>query len=154
MSVSEPSVEEAGTPATPSPRGRGATHLDLRFGKEHRLLTPKEFKQVFDGAVFKASHRCLLLLAIPTTGSVARMGLVIAKKHAKLAVQRNRMKRQLRESFRYHQSQLVGLDIVALAKPGLWQQDNATMRATIDEQWQRLLKQKRKAVLTSVVSEP
>jgi ribonuclease P protein component len=127
------------------------TGFDLSFGKQHRLLTPRQFKAVFDGALFKASHRSLLLLAIPCSesnalpDSPARLGLVVAKKHARHAVQRNRLKRQLRESFRHHKSELAGLDIVALVKPGLWQMENPAIRAIIEEQWTRLLKQKRRA---------
>ena len=119
--------------------------LDLRFGKSQRLLTPREFKAVFDGACFKSSHRSLLLLAIPAPAGQARLGLVIAKKHARLAVERNRIKRQLRESFRHHQQALAGLDIVALAKPGLVQLNNEGLRKLIEEQWQRLLRQQQKA---------
>ena len=85
--------------------------------------------------------------------SPARLGLVIAKKHVRLAVQRNRVKRQLRESFRRHQQVLVGLDIVVLARPGLGKLDNATLRAMIDAQWQRLLKQQRKQAQDSGVEQ-
>ena len=112
---------------------------------------PREFKAVFDGALFKASHRSLLLLAIPCADlaapadSPARLGLVVAKKHARHAVQRNRLKRLLRDSFRHHKAELAGLDIVALVKPGLWQMKNPAIRAVIEEQWARLLKQKRRS---------
>lgn len=132
------------------PRDHTPAGYDLCFGKQHRLLTPREFKAVFDGALFKASHRSLLLLAIPAVDTPsqpdapARLGLVVAKKHARLAVQRNRLKRLLRESFRHHKAELTGLDIVALVKPGLWQQENSAIRAIIEEQWARLLKQKRR----------
>jgi ribonuclease P protein component len=68
------------------------------------------------------------------------------KKHARLAVERNRLKRLLRESFRHHKMELAGLDIVALVKPGLWQMDNRAIRTVIEEQWARLLKQRRKAI--------
>lgn len=74
----------------------------------------------------------------------ARLGLVIAKKHVRFAVQRNRIKRQLRESFRHQQEPLMGLDIVALARAGLGKLDNAQLRNMLEAQWQRLLKQKRK----------
>lgn len=126
------------------------TRTDQRFCKQQRLLLPREFKAVFDAATIKASHKSLLLLARPTDTATAvatpRLGLVVAKKHARLAVQRNRIKRLLRESFRRHQSVLAGLDIIALARPGLWQMDNQTLIATIEAQWQRLLKQKQRGV--------
>lgn len=135
----------------PSTQISPCSGFDLCFGKQHRLLTPREFKAVFDGALFKASHRSLLLLAIPSadsatpSGSPARLGLVVAKKHARHAVQRNRLKRLLRDSFRHHKAELAGLDIVALVKPGLWQMQNPAIRAVIEEQWARLLKQKRRS---------
>ena len=156
MQAADLPAEPAGAlivqPPTQIPRDLPCLGFDLCFGKQHRLLTPREFKAVFDGALFKASHRSLLLLAIPCadsadqTDSPARLGLVVAKKHARHAVQRNRLKRLLRDSFRHHKAALAGLDIVALVKPGLWQMQNPAIRAVIEEQWARLLKQKRQAV--------
>ncbi len=130
-------------PVTETPTGDAGTRA--AFSKAQRLLIPREFKAVFDGAVYKASHRSLLLLALPREDGPARLGLVVAKKSARLAVQRNRLKRQLRESFRHHQLALAGLDIIALVKPGLWQLDNRAVRELVDSQWQRLLKQQQKA---------
>ncbi len=48
-----------------------------------------------------------------------RLGLVVQKRYWN-AVQRNRIKRCLRESFRLHKSQipLPGKDIVMIARPG------------------------------------
>ncbi|HNE26573.1 MAG TPA: ribonuclease P protein component, partial [Pseudomonadales bacterium] len=98
----------------------------LSFTRQQRLLLPREYKAVFDGNTLKASHPSLLLLVrVVDAAAPARLGLVIAKKHVRLAVQRNRIKRQLRESFRSHQHALMGLDIVALARPGLGKLDNA-----------------------------
>ena len=141
MSATESLSSEAAGNARSPARARVA----LSFGKQQRLLTPREFKAVFDGARFKASHRSLLLLAIPAGQPCARLGLVVGKKSAKLAVQRNRLKRLLRENFRAHQHELAGLDIVALVKPGLYQLDNQAIAALIAQQWQRLLKQQRAA---------
>ena len=49
-------------------------------------------------------------------------------------------------TYRHHKMDLAGLDIVALVKPGLWQMDNRAIRTVIEEQWARLLKQRRKAI--------
>ncbi len=46
-----------------------------------------------------------------------RLGLVVTRRFGK-AVQRNRMKRLLREFFRRHQGRLPGRDLVIMAKKG------------------------------------
>ena len=121
--VDTPVVLAAGDTALP-PASSPSSSRQL-FTRCQRLLLPREYKAVFDGNTLKVSHPSLLLL-VRVTGatSPARLGLVIAKKHVRLAVQRNRVKRQLRESFRRHQQVLVGLDIVVLARPGLGKLDN------------------------------
>ena len=48
----------------------------------------------------------------PNDKNVARLGLIVAKKTAKLAVQRNYMRRVLRELFRINQHQLPAMDVV------------------------------------------
>lgn len=54
----------------------------------------------------------------PGASGVARLGVVVAKKMAKQAVLRNRVKRRLREVFRHQRSMLPPLDLVfRLTKP-------------------------------------
>ena len=64
---------------------------------------------------------------------------MFSKKNLKLAVQRNRVKRQVRESFR-HQTDLPGLDLVVLGRQGLVSLDNQSVRASMDDLWRRLRK--------------
>ena len=91
---------------------------DKSFRKSSRLLNASDYKAVFDDAQLKASNRSVLFLARPNGMSYSRLGLVIAKKNVRLAVQRNRIKRLLRESFRAHNGS-QGIDIVVLARRGL-----------------------------------
>ena len=48
----------------------------------------------------------------PNEFNAARLGLIVSKKTAKLAVQRNYMRRVLRELFRLNQHQLPAIDLV------------------------------------------
>jgi len=112
------------------------------FGRKLRLLTASDYQAVFTAAVFKVSSPQLLILAINNGNVNARLGLVISKKNVRLAVQRNRVKRLLRESFRQHQSELTGLDIVVLARKGLDLQNNAAIRQLIENLWQDLIRRR------------
>ncbi|WP_439134675.1 ribonuclease P protein component [Pseudomaricurvus sp.] len=114
------------------------------FPKSLRMLNASDYQAVFNDARFKASHQNLLILsrsnASPVSGGVPRLGLVIAKKHIRLAVQRNRIKRILRETFRHHQQELGGIDAVVLARRGLDQLDNAQLHKLFNKQWARIIK--------------
>lgn len=112
------------------------------FSKDLRLLTAKDYKAVFDNAQWKVSNKELLFLARPNGSTTPRLGLVIAKKHIRLAVQRNRIKRLIRESFRLHQIQLQGIDIVVLARGKADQKDNAAVLYNLADLWQRLIKRR------------
>ena len=111
----------------------------LPFTKRQRLLTPSDFKQVFDQTALRASHRHCLILARHNLLSQGRLGLIIAKKHIPLAVERNRIKRLIRESFRHQQQRLAGIDAIVLARKGLDQQDNAAIHRLLLQLWQKLL---------------
>lgn len=127
------------------------------FSKELRLLQAKDYKSVFDHAPLKVSNKTVLFLARPNGENRARLGLVIAKKNVRTAVQRNRIKRIIRETFRHHQLILGGscgkvdnnqdsnhpkggIDIVVLARRGLDQLDNQILAEQFTQLWKRLSK--------------
>ena len=82
------------------------------FKREARLLKTDEFSSVFNFRK-RISGRYLVLHYQYTDLAHARLGLVVGKKVAKRAVDRNYMKRVLREQFRLSQALLPGLDLVA-----------------------------------------
>lgn len=112
------------------------------FSKSLRLLTPRDFKQVFDAAAFKVSTKEVLILARVNQLDHPRLGLVIAKKHVRRATERNRIKRVIRETFR-HQQQLftgpeMGLDVVVLARGGVDRLDNRALHEQFNSLWRQL----------------
>ena len=112
--------------------------LNTHFDKSLRLLNAPAYKAVFDDAKIKVSTQQLLFLARPNDLSHPRLGLVIAKKNAKHAVQRNRIKRIARESFRLAQHQIGGIDTVVLARRGLDQLDNIALHNMFTKLWLQL----------------
>ncbi len=112
----------------------------FEFPRCSRLLNAGDYRTVFNGAKIKVSDRHLLILATPCLLPHPRIGLVIAKKNVRLAVQRNRVKRIIRQSFRLQSSALPNLDIVVLARKGLGDLDNPALHRLIEQSWQRLHK--------------
>jgi len=119
------------------------------FGREKRLLTPRQFKAVFDSPSGKVPGRNVLLLARENDLQHPRLGLVIGKKSVKLSVERNRIKRQIRETFRHHQSDLVGWDIVIIARKGLADLDNPELAKQFAKLWKRLSRSPSKTAVES-----
>lgn len=65
--------------------------------------------------------------------------MAVAKKRAKRAVDRNRLKRVIRESFR-NQNMLIGVDIVVLPRDASVTASNDQLRASLEKQWLRIAK--------------
>lgn len=114
--------------------------FDASFGKAKRLLNAQDYSAVFDEPDAKAFHKNLLLLAKVNNGPGHRLGLVIAKKNVRQAVQRNRIKRIAREFLRKLPDG-IPLDVVLLARHGLDQMDNSQLASLFQQQWDKLARQ-------------
>lgn len=111
---------------------------DKRYPRSLRLLTPADFKRVMDGALFKASQSHFLLLAVPSATPHSRLGFIVAKKKVRLAVERNRIKRCVRDDFRLLQAELPPMDIVFLARQDVGRLDNDSLHQSTREGLRRL----------------
>jgi ribonuclease P protein component len=119
------------------------------FSREKRLLTPRHFKAVFDSPTGKVPGKNLLILARENGLDHPRLGLVIGKKSVKLAVQRNRLKRLMRDSFRLNQQMLAGLDIVIVARKGLGEIENPELHQHFGKLWKRLARSRPTPAVTA-----
>ncbi len=111
------------------------------FPRRLRLLTAGDYRNVFETAVFKVHSKGLLALAVPGEHEHPRLGLVVSKRNLRRAVDRNSLKRQVRESFRLRQQQLPRVDIVILARRGVGELDNATLQRQLHGMWKRLARE-------------
>jgi ribonuclease P protein component len=71
----------------------------------------------------------------------ARIGITVSRRVSPLAVTRNRIKRQIRESFRLHQVKFPALDVVVVARTPAAAADNHVLARSLHEHWERLLRQ-------------
>ncbi len=108
----------------------------LGLARTLRLGRPADFDAVRRGGL-KTRDSLFLVTAACRDGS-ARIGVVVSRRVSTKAVTRNRIKRQIRESFRTHQAMLQGLDIVAIAQPDAAAADNATLAGSLGAHWRRL----------------
>nr|WP_232104630.1 MULTISPECIES: ribonuclease P protein component [Pseudomonas] len=113
------------------------------------MLTPRHFKAVFDSPTGKVPGKNLLILARENGLDHPRLGLVIGKKSVKLAVQRNRLKRLMRDSFRLNQQMLAGLDIVIVARKGLGEVENPELHQHFGKLWKRLARSRPTPAVTA-----
>lgn len=114
----------------------------MRFPRDNRLVTKADYKLTLDQPN-KISHKHLLILFKLNQTTVARLGLMVGKRVANLAVTRNRIKRVIRESFRAKQNDLKGLDIVVIARHQCDKLSKQELREGIDKLWERLITQYR-----------
>ena len=113
---------------------------DYRFDKSLRLLAANQYQAVFSAVDIKVACPQFLLLARFNRQSHPRLGLVIAKKHLKLATSRNRIKRLIRESFRQNRYTMPAMDIIVMARPATASSDPNSLNKILAKQWQRLSK--------------
>ncbi len=112
---------------------------DFRFGRSQKLLTADHYKHVFSKS-HRFGNKSFTVLARENSLGHPRLGLAISKKSAKRAVDRNRIKRIFRESFRLHQHKLPNVDIIAMCKSDVLSLDKQEMHMQIETQWRFMQK--------------
>lgn len=131
-----PAVPDPGRPITSTTGYVGAAHA-RRFRRAYRLLTQAQYARVFGGAR-RLGRRNLTVLVRANTVGFARLGLAVSRKSARRAVDRNRIKRIARESFRQAHATLPAVDIVLITRPGSASHPAPELRRTLDGLWVEL----------------
>ena len=91
--------------------------IRLRLTREMRITRKRDFERIFARRCSAADD--VLVIHADTNGlDHSRLGLAVSRRIGG-AVQRNRIKRQIREAFRTHRQELPsGLDAVCIPKSG------------------------------------
>ncbi len=109
-----------------------SAHGAASFPRTARLTRKSEFDRAL-----RAPGRCgstlfrVQVIANEATGC-ARLGLAIAKRVARRAHDRNRIKRQVREVFRKRKNSMPPFDIVVFARPEAVAASTSELRADLE----------------------
>lgn len=104
------------------------------FPRILRLTEAAQYTRVFSKSC-RFGNRNITVLAAENSLPHPRLGMAISKKCAKRAVDRNRIKRLIRESFRHNASTLPPVDLIFMCRPSILQLNNAILRQQIEKQW-------------------
>ncbi|MFV8835001.1 ribonuclease P protein component [Aquisalimonas sp.] len=111
----------------------------LAFPRAARLLTPRDFQRVFASAD-RVSDRYFTVLFRASDQHAARLGLAVGRKASQRAVDRNRIKRIARDSFRHRRASLPPVDVVLMARPAARNASGVDLHNALAKLWQRLVK--------------
>jgi len=87
------------------------------LSKEQRLKTPTEFQNVYRSKQWGGSKHFTFNVLAEDLSQENTLGVTVSKKVSKRAVDRNRLKRIMREFYRCRQDELNGVSLVLTAKP-------------------------------------
>lgn len=104
-----------------------------------RLNGARLFQRVFKRGV-RTRSPAFTVLARRNDVGYGRLGLAIARKHLRKAVDRNRVKRHARESFRKRQLELRGIDIVVTGRTDLARLTTKDIDAMLETHWTEILR--------------
>jgi ribonuclease P protein component len=102
-----------------------------------RMRRPAEFKRAYANGR-RYTNEFFTANAQANDLTWARLGMSIAARILRRAVDRNRVRRLIRESFRMHQQQLPPLDIVIGARAATGSADRAQLRAALESLWRKI----------------
>lgn len=106
----------------------------LGLGKPARLIKSSDFAEILNAPrdrVWRHQDRWFRVLSIESARP--RLGMAIGKKWMPRAVDRNRVRRLIRESFRAHQAKLPNRDFVVFARQNLRQYSSREIRNSLDD---------------------
>lgn len=89
-----------------------------RFLSKHHIRKAVEFDVVFKRGK-RLNDSCFAFHILKTERDYPRLGMVISKRNCALAVNRNRIKRVIREQFRLNQHVLSSIDLVVALKSSI-----------------------------------
>ena len=107
--------------------------MSHQFTRDQRILTSADFQRVFDNPLKSADSFFTVLAKTRIDEGPSRLGLAIAKKQLKRAVDRNRIKRLIRETFR--QNEMLSdkaIDVVVMTRHSVRAKTNHELQQSLE----------------------
>jgi ribonuclease P protein component len=84
--------------------------IKYTYPSNEKLKSRKQIQALFEGGKHvKTENLRLIFLPLPLEDAPLKIGVSVSKKHFKLAVDRNRIKRLMRESYRLNQHEFKAI---------------------------------------------
>ena len=109
------------------------------MGVKRSIPSSEGFNEAFTKPDRKASTKHFMLLLKENDLGYARIGVAVRKKDIKLAVQRNRIRRKIKGSFRANILKLTAADYVVFVKKNITD-DSAVIKKELEDLWQKIEK--------------
>ena len=93
--------------------------LNQKFSSKNKLTNPAQFDQVFKKSSKTLKTGEFLFLSTDNFMGKNRLGIIVGKKIVSLSVERNRLRRLIREGFRTILPSRLGIDLVVLVRSGV-----------------------------------
>ena len=101
------------------------------------MCKPRDYDEAFASPT-RLRDRFFDLVVHPRLGEAARLGLAISRKSLPRAVDRNRIKRLVRESFRGRAGSLPGVDVIVMVRAASRSAEAAALRSGLDGLWDQV----------------
>lgn len=118
------------------------SHRPAPLPRSAKILKPSDFNRVFKLNAVSADG-CFRVIARPSEAQGHRLGMAVSRKVDRRAVERNRIKRVVRESFRHWRAREAAsakdsLDVIVLPRSSAATSSNHQLFASLERLWASL----------------
>ena len=114
-----------------------STTANNHFNNQLRLKKASEYQAVFKTGK-KLTSPYFSIINKANQFSHSRLGIIVSKKSVRKAVERNRIKRIIRESFRLNYQVLPALDVIVMVYPSVITIKNKQLYNQLQQRWLKL----------------